>query len=88
MNKLDINMGMMRRAIAAESAADQAALEDGGSKFTWWHVVLTAALDGETLYREAVNCGLSTAHWVGEHGKPCPRCGAEQIWVLPVEVKE
>ena len=46
------------------------------------------ALGGETLYRKAEDCVFGTRHWVGEHGKPCLECGAEQIWVVPVEVKE
>ena len=46
--------------------------------------------DEEELYRKAGDCVFGTRHWIGEHGKPCQACGAEQIWVLPVEreVKE
>ena len=48
------------------------------------------ALGGEAPYRKAEDCQKGTRHWVGEFGKPCleDECGAEQIWVLPVEVKE
>ena len=46
-------------------------------------------IEGETLYRAAEDCEVGCIHhWIGEHGKPCLECGAEQIWVVPVEVKE
>ncbi len=44
---VEVNMGMIRRAMNGEAAADQAAADDDGSRYTWWHAVLTAAL-GDT----------------------------------------
>ena len=42
---------------------------------------------GEAPYRkaDADDCTFGTRHWIGEHGKSCQACGAEQIWVVPVE---
>ena len=47
-----------------------------------------AALRDEPLYREADDCQITKSHSLGEHGKPCQECGAEQIWVLPATMKE
>ena len=42
-----------------------------------------AALRDEPLFREADDCQITKSHYLGEHGKPCLECGAEQMWVLP-----
>ena len=42
-----------------------------------------AALRDEPLYRKADDCQITKPHYLGEHGRPCLECGAEQIWVLP-----
>ena len=45
--------------------------------------LLDAALGDEPLYRKADDCQITKSHSLGEHGKPCLECGAEQMWVLP-----
>ena len=45
--------------------------------------LLDAAREGPSLYRKADDCQITKPHSLGEHGKPCQECGAEQIWVHP-----
>ena len=47
-----------------------------------------AALRDEPLYRRADDCQITKSHCLGEHGRSCLECGAEQIWVLPATMKE
>ena len=71
---------------AAQSALI-AALDDYASPISFSigdaaHRIVDAALGG-ALYRIADDCQITKSHSLGEHGKPCLECGAEQIWVLP-----
>lgn len=41
-----VNVGMIRRAIEAQHVADDAMMQDEDSEYTWWHVILSAVLEG------------------------------------------
>ena len=43
-DSLEVNVGMIRAARDAQAEADRQVLEDDENDYTWWHVVLTAAI--------------------------------------------